>query len=132
MSKRRKLEVRIKEARLEALALYVCTRDPRVHWFPKALIWLVVMYVLSPIDIIPDFIPYIGYLDDMLIVPLGTWIALKMVPATVMDEARRTARLVKIKEGPITWILQVLITIAWLAAAVFIAVKIRKTILKEA
>lgn len=131
MVKPKKLEQRIKEARLEALALYVCIQDPRVHWFPKAIIWIVAMYALSPIDIIPDFIPYIGYLDDMLIIPVGTWVAARMIPAPIMKEARRKIRLVKVKEGPVTWIFQVIITIVWLTAAVFIAVKIRKAILQE-
>jgi uncharacterized membrane protein YkvA (DUF1232 family) len=131
MIKKKKLQERIKEARLEALTLYVCIQDPRVHWFPKAIIWLVAMYALSPIDIIPDFIPYIGYLDDMLILPIGTWVARNMVHPDVLADAQRKMRLVKVKEGPITWMFQVIITIAWLALAVFIAVKIRKAILSE-
>jgi len=72
-------------------AIYLASRDPRVPWYAKALAIAVAAYALSPIDLIPDFIPIIGYLDDLLIVPLGIMLAVKLVPAGLMQEFRDEA-----------------------------------------
>jgi uncharacterized membrane protein YkvA (DUF1232 family) len=77
--------------KIQTLALYYASRDPRVPWYAKAWILLVVAYAFSPIDLIPDFIPVLGYLDDLIIVPLGVFVALKMIPAQVMEESRAKA-----------------------------------------
>ena len=75
----------------ETYALYYAYRDPRVPWYAKAFIALVVAYAFSPIDLIPDFIPILGYLDDLLLIPLGVGLALRMIPAEVMRESRACA-----------------------------------------
>lgn len=75
----------------ETVVLYFAARDPRTPWYAKALAGFVVAYALSPIDVIPDFIPVIGYLDDLLLVPLGLWMALKLIPPAVMDDSRLRA-----------------------------------------
>ena len=75
----------------EIYALYYAYRDPRVPWYAKAFIALVVAYAFSPIDLIPDFIPILGYLDDLLLIPLGVGLALRMIPAEVMRESRARA-----------------------------------------
>jgi uncharacterized membrane protein YkvA (DUF1232 family) len=75
----------------DAVALWFASRHPRTPWLPKALCVFVVAYALSPIDLIPDFIPIIGYLDDLLIVPLGIMLAVKLVPANLMQEFRDEA-----------------------------------------
>src|SRR5829696_4288244 len=72
-------------------ALYLASRDPRVPWYAKALAMLVAAYALSPIDLIPDFIPVVGYLDDLVIVPLGILITIKLIPRGLMDEFRTEA-----------------------------------------
>jgi uncharacterized membrane protein YkvA (DUF1232 family) len=72
----------------ETYALYFAYRDPRVSWYAKALIAFVVVHTFSPIDLIPDFIPVLGYLDDLIITPLGLTLALRLIPAAVMQEAR--------------------------------------------
>jgi uncharacterized membrane protein YkvA (DUF1232 family) len=77
--------------RLELAALYLAIRHPATPWYAKALAGFVVAYALSPIDLIPDFIPVIGYLDDAIIVPLGIWLCVKMIPAPVMAECRTCA-----------------------------------------
>jgi uncharacterized membrane protein YkvA (DUF1232 family) len=77
--------------KLEAYALYLASRDPRVPWYAKALAAFVVAHTFSPIDLIPDFIPVLGYLDDLIITPLGIYLALKMIPPEVMAEARQAA-----------------------------------------
>lgn len=80
----------------DTVALWLAARDPRVPWYAKATAGAVAAYALSPIDLIPDFIPVIGYLDDLLIVPLGIMLAVRLVPAGLMqefrDEAARRAR----------------------------------------
>lgn len=72
-------------------ALYLAARDPRVPWYAKALAGCVAAYALSPIDLIPDFIPVLGYLDDLIIVPLGILLAVRLVPPDVMAEHRAAA-----------------------------------------
>ena len=75
----------------ETLALYYAARDPRTPWYAKLLAGMVVAYALSPIDLIPDFIPVLGYLDDVILVPIGIWLALRLVPQEALADARRRA-----------------------------------------
>ena len=72
-------------------AIYLASRDPRVPWYAKALAIAVAAYALSPIDLIPDFIPVIGYLDELLILPLGIWLVVRLIPDEVMVEYRAIA-----------------------------------------
>ena len=72
-------------------ALYLAARDPRVPWHAKALAIVVAGYALSPIDLIPDFIPVLGYLDDLIIVPFGIWLAVRLIPPEIIAEHRATA-----------------------------------------
>jgi uncharacterized membrane protein YkvA (DUF1232 family) len=76
----------------ETYALYLAYRDPRVPWYAKVITACVVAYALSPIDLIPDFIPVLGYLDDLALVPLGIALALRLIPPHVMAECRARAR----------------------------------------
>ncbi len=76
----------------ESLALYYVARDPRTPWYAKLLATAIVAYAVSPIDLIPDFIPVLGLLDDLLLLPVGIWLVLRLLPATVMVEARERAR----------------------------------------
>ena len=73
------------------VALWLAARDPRVPWYAKAVAAAVAAYALSPIDLIPDFVPVLGYLDDLIIVPLGIFAAVKLVPVGVMAELRERA-----------------------------------------
>ncbi len=75
----------------QVATLYFAYRDPRTPWYAKSFAALVVAYAFSPIDLIPDFIPVLGYLDDLVLVPLGVWLALKMVPPQVMADCRARA-----------------------------------------
>jgi uncharacterized membrane protein YkvA (DUF1232 family) len=75
----------------DAHAVYLASRDPRVPWYAKAIAIAVTAYALSPIDLIPDFIPVIGYLDDLIIVPLGIWLVVRLIPDPVMAECRARA-----------------------------------------
>jgi uncharacterized membrane protein YkvA (DUF1232 family) len=80
------------ELEVQTYALYFAYRDARVPWYARGFIALVVAYAFSPIDLIPDFIPVLGYLDDLVLIPLGVKLALKMIPAQVMEESRAKAK----------------------------------------
>ncbi|MEG3179283.1 YkvA family protein [Sphingomonas sp. LT1P40] len=77
--------------RVEAHAVWLAVRDPRTPWYAKALGLLVAAYALSPIDLIPDFIPVIGLLDDAILIPAGVWLFARLVPAALLSEHRATA-----------------------------------------
>jgi len=77
--------------KIQTLVLYYAYRDPRTPWYARLFTGFIVAYAFSPIDLIPDFIPVLGYLDDLVIVPLGVLLALKMIPAQVMAECRAKA-----------------------------------------
>ena len=89
---------RVRMLKADTFALYLAYKDPRVPWYAKAFAAFVVAYAFSPIDLIPDFVPVLGYLDDLILVPLGIAIALKMIPDQVMEECRLEAR-AALKDG---------------------------------
>lgn len=82
------LKSRARALKNEAFAIYLAAKDPRTPWYAKALIFFVVAHTFSPIDLIPDFIPVLGYLDDLIITPLGIALAIRMIPAEALEEAR--------------------------------------------
>ncbi len=104
------------------VALYFVVRDPRTPWYAKALVVLVVGYAVSPIDLIPDFIPVLGYLDDLLLLPVGIAIAIRLVPEEVMAESRARASEItgRIKTG--AWVAAAAVVCVWclLAAGVYL------------
>jgi uncharacterized membrane protein YkvA (DUF1232 family) len=83
---------RVEDMMSEVYALYLARNDPRIPWYAKAVIVLTVVYALSPIDLIPDFIPFFGYLDDLIIVPLGIALAIWLMPEDVWEEYRERAK----------------------------------------
>ena len=99
---------------LDVHALYLAARDPRVPWPAKAVAVFVAAYALSPIDLIPDFIPVLGYLDDLIILPLGIWIAVHLIPAEVMSEHRAAA---EAQSQPISKAGAVAIVAIWIVLA---------------
>jgi len=103
----------------DTYALYLAARDPRTPWYAKAFAAAIVAYALSPIDLIPDFIPVLGYLDDLVIVPLGLVIAVKLVPAPVMAECRDRAQ--ELAERPTSRAGLVLIVTIWIALVLGVA-----------
>jgi len=82
------LKSRARALKNEAFAVYLAAKDPRTPWHAKALIFFVVAHTFSPIDLIPDFIPVLGYLDDLIITPLGLALAIRLIPAEVLADAR--------------------------------------------
>jgi uncharacterized membrane protein YkvA (DUF1232 family) len=111
---------RAKELKREVYALYFACRDPRVPWYAKALAVAVVAYAFSPIDLIPDFIPVLGYLDDLVLVPLGVMAVRAMVPPAVMAECRTKA--VELETKPRNWVAGAMIVGIWSAIAIAAAV----------
>ena len=99
----------------EVYALYFAVRDPRVPWYAKALAGCVVACALSPIDLIPDPIPVLGYLDDLVLIPLGVLAVRHMIPDHVMAECRVKAQ--GLAEKPTNWIAAAVIVLVWLALA---------------
>src|SRR5436189_5158226 len=77
--------------RRDVVAVWIAARDPRVPWYAKALALAVAAYALSPIDLIPDFIPVLGYLDDALLLPLGLWLTKRPIPTEILVECRTQA-----------------------------------------
>ena len=100
--------------RVETYALYLACRHPDVPWYAKLCAAGVVGYALSPVDLIPDFIPVIGYLDDLIIVPLGVTLVLKMVPSSVMEQCRTNARESLDKNKSRHWVAAGIIIAIWL------------------
>ncbi|KHD35626.1 hypothetical protein NL50_12805 [Clostridium acetobutylicum] len=99
--------------------LYLAYRRKDVPWYAKLIAIIVVGYVLSPIDLIPDFIPFVGYLDDLIIVPIGISLAIRLIPKEVFYECSKEAEEV-FKEGkPKSWFFGVLIIIFWIAVSAY-------------
>ena len=95
-------------------ALYLAARDPRTPWYAKALVGMVVAYALSPIDLIPDFIPVLGLLDDLLLLPAGIALAIRMIPRDVLADAREQARAHAESGAPTSRTAAVVIVGVWL------------------
>jgi len=112
------LKARAREWKREAYAIYIAARDPRTPWYVKALVFFVVAHTFSPIDLIPDFIPVLGYLDDLIITPAGIWLAVRLIPPEVMAEARAAAAAGGL-EGNVGRVGAILIILVWISAAVF-------------
>ena len=122
-----RLRSQAERLKTETYALYLAARDPRTPWYARALVFLVVAYALSPIDLIPDFIPVLGYLDDLIIVPAGIALALTMIPPQVMLEARRKAA--GVPGGSRAGLIgAAVVVVLWILALIFIAAVILRII----
>lgn len=101
-------------AKRDVIAIYLAARDPRVPWYVKALALAVAGYALSPIDLIPDFIPVIGYLDDFIIVPAGIALVRRLIPAPLLAEHRARAEV--ISERPTSKVAALIFVLIWMSA----------------
>ena len=119
---------RAQRLKTETYALYIAYKDPRVSWYAKALTVFVVAHTLSPIDLIPDFIPVVGYLDDLIITPLGLTLALKMIPDEVMVEARQEAEISMDKVGRVARVGTIIIVSVWVLVGVLLVYWVLKAI----
>ena len=100
-------------------AVHLAARDPRTPWYAKALALLVAGYALSPIDLIPDFIPVVGYLDDLILVPAGIWLVIRLIPPDVLAEHRALADAASSR--PVSKLAAAVIIAIWIAAACAVA-----------
>lgn len=100
--------------------LYLAYKDPRVPWHAKLFAACVVAYAFSPIDLIPDFIPVLGYLDDLLLIPLGIYLVLKMIPDEVIAECRQKAQAALSQPRPTNWLAAGIIIAIWIALALLV------------
>ena len=101
----------------EVYALYLAYRAPRVSWYARLLAGIVVAYAFSPIDLIPDFIPVLGYLDDLLLVPAGIALAIRLIPPPVLADCRAEAEQIMAAGKPTNWIAASFIIAVWLLLA---------------
>ncbi|MBA7474202.1 hypothetical protein ES707_09550 [subsurface metagenome] len=108
----------------DAYAVYFAARDPRVPWYAKALGIAVAAYAFSPIDLIPDFIPVFGYLDELIILPLGIALVVKLIPPELMAEHR--ARAAAVQDRPVSFAAAAMIVVVWLAALALCALAVRR------
>jgi uncharacterized membrane protein YkvA (DUF1232 family) len=104
-----------KRIKRDVLALWIAARDPRTPWQARAVSALVAAYALSPLDLIPDFIPVLGYLDDLIIVPLGILLAVRLIPQGLMGAFR--ARAEAMAERPVSRVAAAVVIAAWVAVA---------------
>ena len=127
-----RLKARARELKAEVFALYAAMRDPRTPWYAKLLIVVIVAYALSPIDLIPDFIPVLGFLDDILLLPLGIVLAVKLIPPEVMNECRARAATAPPDATRLGRAGAAAIVLLWIVAIVLVALWARNTFVQDA
>ncbi len=117
--------MRARELKAWTYALYGAYRDPRVPWYARVLALCVVAYAFSPIDLVPDFVPVLGYLDDLILIPLGIALVIRMVPSEVLAEHRERGRVLAAEGKPVGWGGAAAIIVIWivLAVAAFLLVR---------
>ena len=114
------LRERVRAMEADTYALYLASRDPRVPWIAKAVAAITVAYALSPIDLIPDFIPVLGYLDDLVLIPLGLALAIRLIPPAILAAHRAEAARRFAHGGPRSRVGAVLVGVVWLLAAAWL------------
>jgi uncharacterized membrane protein YkvA (DUF1232 family) len=119
-----KIKAWAKKLKRQIYILYFAYKDERVPWFAKLFSACVVAYAFSPIDLIPDFIPILGYLDDIILVPLGIMFALKMIPKVVIKECEVKANELMNKGKPKNWFVGSLIILIWILIFIWLFLKI--------
>jgi uncharacterized membrane protein YkvA (DUF1232 family) len=121
-----RLKARARAMKREVYAIYLAARDPETPWYAKILAAGIAAYALSPIDLIPDFIPVLGYLDDLLIVPAGIALVLRLVPAPVMDRCRARAEAELAGKKLVSKGAAVAVVALWLLAAALVLLAVLK------
>jgi uncharacterized membrane protein YkvA (DUF1232 family) len=109
---------RARRLKTDIYALYLAYRDPRVPWYARLFIICVVAYAFSPLDLIPDFVPILGYLDDLLLLPLGIALAIRLIPPDVLAECR--ARAISQRKKPTNWVAAAVIMLIWVGCGTLI------------
>jgi uncharacterized membrane protein YkvA (DUF1232 family) len=112
-------KAKARKLKLEVYALYIASKDRRVPWYARVVAVAVVAYAFSPIDLIPDPIPVLGYLDDLILVPLGIALVIKLIPAEVMQDCREKAALTMQAGKPKNWVAGGIIILIWVSLFAF-------------
>lgn len=118
------LKDNVKKLKKEVLVLYLAYKRPDTPWYAKLLSVVVVGYALSPIDLIPDFIPVLGYLDDLVLIPMGVYFAIKLIPENILNECRSQVDDAFKKGKPVNWTAGVIIISIWVLIITVIIYKI--------
>lgn len=108
-----RLKTRARQLKAETYAVYLACRDPRTPWYARALAVAVVAYAFSPVDLVPDFVPVLGYLDDLVLVPLGIALTIRMIPPEVMAVARIKAATDLAEDRPTNWVAGAIVIGMW-------------------
>lgn len=116
----RQWKTRVAQLKQEAFALYLAARDSRVPWAAKIVIAIVVAYALSPIDLIPDFVSVLGYLDDLILLPLGIALAIKLIPEAVWQDCKKEAQTTLSSKLPRNRTAAIVIVLLWLVGAIWL------------
>ena len=119
---------RARQLKVETYAIYLAYKDPRTPWYARLFAACVVGYAFSPIDLIPDPVPVLGYLDDLVLVPMGVALALKMIPQTVLAECREKAQAAMSQGKPTNWTAAGVIVTIWLLLAVLAIILVVRTV----
>ncbi len=114
MSLLAELKQRAHRLKAETFALYLVAHHPGTPWYAKLFVAGIVAYALSPIDLIPDFVPILGYLDDLILIPMGIALAVRMVPPSVLTECRARAQEVVSQGKPMSRIAGAVIVVIWI------------------
>jgi uncharacterized membrane protein YkvA (DUF1232 family) len=122
---------RAHQLKTEVYALYLAYKDPRTPWYGRLIAALVVAYAFSPIDLIPDPIPVLGYLDDLLLIPLGVYIALRMIPAQVMADSRQQASEVMAQGKLVNKMAAAVIILIWVGLLVLAGLLLYKWVISK-
>ena len=114
-----KWKAKARTLKQEVYALYLVSKDRRVPWYARVVAVAVVAYAFSPIDLIPDPIPVLGYLDDLILIPLGIALVIKLIPAEVMQDCREKAALTMQAGKPKNWVAGGIIILIWVGLFAF-------------
>jgi len=112
-------KAKAQKLKLEVYALYIASKDRRVPWYARVVAVAVVAYAFSPIDLIPDPIPVLGYLDDLILIPLGIALVIRLIPAEVMQDCREKAALTMQAGQPKNWVAGGIIILIWVSLFAF-------------
>jgi len=122
------LKQRACHLKAETFALYLAARDPRTPWYAKLLVAGIVAYAVSPIDLIPDFVPVLGYLDDLILIPVGITLAIRLVPNSVLADCRAQAQKTFKNGKPVSRIAGAVIVVIWLTLTALCIVWVFETL----
>ena len=111
------IKARARQLKKQIIVVYLAYMHREVQWFKKAFLLLILIYALSPIDLIPDFVPILGYLDDIILIPLGIVLAMKVIPKDIWAECRQQAEMGVSIDRKYKWIGAAIIILIWVIAA---------------